>query len=53
MTADDYYPAKNVEVLLLANFDWNAETSSRAADLGAPPARQKLPFPNTPASGSE
>lgn len=53
MTADDYYPAKNVEVLLLANFDWNAETASRAADVGAPPARQKLPFPNTPASGAE
>lgn len=53
MTADDYYPAKNVEVLLLANFDWNAETSNRAADLGTPPARQKLPFPNTPEEGAE
>ncbi len=53
MTADDYYPAKNVEVLLLANFDWNAETTDRAADLGAPPARQKLPFPNMPTAGAE
>ena len=53
MTADDYYPAKNIEVLLLANFDWEAQTSSRAADLGAPPARQKLPFPNVPAGAAE
>lgn len=53
MTAEDYYPGRNVEVLLLANFDWNSETVDRATDLSAPPARQKLPFPNTPAPGAE
>ena len=50
MIADDYYPARDIDVLILVPFEIDRE-ASREAPMGAPPPRQKLPYPN-PVAGS-
>jgi len=52
MTADNYYPSRDLEVLILVPFERETDEAVRGADVGAPPAWRKLPFPNPPQAGN-